>query len=426
MNKEIILQQKNERDYLLSKKYFQRNVEIDLSSYLKSDLIKLITGPRRAGKSIFALQLLKNENFAYLNFDDESLCQYFDEDKILLTLNEVYPNYKYLLLDEIQNINNWELWVNKLHRRGHNLVITGSNAKLLSRELASSLTGRFLQIEIFPFSFTEFLGYNKLENLDFANLDSYQKQSIFLYLNDYFLNGGYPETFAIREITKNYISTLFDSILLKDISKRFNVRQNNQLYNLASYLLSNFCNLFSFNQLKEQLQLQSVVTTQKFCNYLTEPYLFFYLTPFSSKIKQQQRAQKKVYVIDNSFTMQSFQVSSNYGRLLENLVFVELLRRKFAPEFWLFYYQTKNKKEVDFVCKKGIQIKQLIQVAYNISDVKTLKREISALIDSSNELNCKNLTIITWEEERVVLENDLVVNIIPIWKWLLENDSSIF
>ena len=419
MIKEIVLKQREERDFLLSKSYYQRNTEFNADSYLKSDLIKLITGPRRAGKSIFALQLLKNENFAYLNFDDETLNHFFDEDKILFALNEIYPNFEYLLLDEIQNINNWELWINKLHRRGYNLVVTGSNAKLLSRELATSLTGRFLQIEIFPFSFKEFLGYHNIEHLDLENLYVKQKQEIFYKLNDYLLNGGYPETFVIREITKNYISTLFDSILLKDISKRFNVRHNKQLYNLASYLLSNFCNLFSFNQLKEQLQLSSVVTTQKFCNYLTEPYLFFYLTPFSTKIKQQQRAQKKAYIIDNSFTKQSFQITANYGRLLENMVFIELLRRKYIPEFGLFYYQTKNKKEVDFVTKKGIHIDQLIQVAYNISDSKTLKREVSALAECSKELNCSSLIILTWSEEKIIYEEGLMIKIIPVWKWLL-------
>jgi len=419
MVKDIVLKQREERDFLLSKAYYQRHTEFDAKHYLKSDLIKLITGPRRAGKSIFALQLLKHENFAYLNFDDEALNHFFDEDKILVALNEIYPNFKFLLLDEIQNINNWELWINKLHRRGYNLVVTGSNAKMLSRELATSLTGRFLQIEIFPFSFKEFLGYHNIENLDLENIYAKQKQDIFIQLNDYLMNGGYPETFEIREITKNYIATLFDSILLKDIAKRFNVRHNNQLYNLASYLLSNFCNLFSFNQLKEQLQLSSVVTTQKFCNYLTEPYLFFYLTPFSTKIKQQQRAQKKVYIIDNSFTAQSFQISANYGRLLENMVFVELLRRKYVPEFGLFYYQTKNRKEVDFVTKKGIHIEQLIQVAYNILDAKTLKREISALIESSKELNCNNLIILTWEEEKIIYEKDSMIRVIPVWKWLM-------
>jgi len=419
MIKDIILRQKEERDFLLSKSYSQRDIEVDVTIYLKTDLIKLITGPRRAGKSIFALQLLKSENFAYLNFDDELLTQFFNEDKIILALNEVYPNFDYLLLDEIQNINNWELWINKLHRRGYNLIITGSNAKLLSRELATSLTGRYLQIELFPFSFKEFVGYHQLKHLDVNNLIFKQKQDIFRLLNDYLINGGYPETFLIREITKNYISTLFDSILLKDISKRFNVRHNNQLYNLASYLLSNYCNLFSFNQLKEQLQLQSVVTTQKFCNYLTEPYLFFYLTPFSYKIKQQKKAHKKIYVIDNSFAEQSFQISANYGRLLENLIFVELLRRKFAPEFGLFYYQTKNKKEIDFVCKKGIFIEELIQVAYNISDSKTLKREISALIEGGKELNCSNLTIITWEEEKLINVNGKTIKVVPVWKWLL-------
>ena len=159
--KNILLQQRQERDYLASKNYLKRQVEFNIDDYLKSNLIKVIIGPRRAGKSVFGLQMLQGMNYAYLNFDDNQLLKVFDESQIMQVLQEVYPGFQYLMLDEIQNLDGWERWVETLFRRGINMVITGSNAKLLSSELSSMLSGRYLQIEILPFSLTEnqrFLG----------------------------------------------------------------------------------------------------------------------------------------------------------------------------------------------------------------------------------------------------------------------------
>ncbi len=153
MIKNILFQQQEERDLLIELPYISRIEDAIIGDYLKTTLIKLITGPRRAGKSVTALQLLKNQSFAYLNFDDELLLKYFDEDAVIQGLNDVYKDFSYLLLDEIQNLPNWEMWVNKLYRRGINLVITGSNSKLLSHEMASTLTGRYVQITVLPFSF---------------------------------------------------------------------------------------------------------------------------------------------------------------------------------------------------------------------------------------------------------------------------------
>lgn len=166
MIKNILLQQRDERDSLLKVPYIERMEEAAKAEYLSTALVKLITGPRRAGKSVLALQLLKDKNFAYLNFDDNLLLINFEEDAVIQTLNEVYSGYEYLLLDEIQNLSNWELWINKLYRRGANIVLTGSNAKLLSHEMATSLTGRYVQMTVFPFSFLEFLSFQKLLNPD--------------------------------------------------------------------------------------------------------------------------------------------------------------------------------------------------------------------------------------------------------------------
>jgi len=417
--KSILIQQLEERDNLLKQAYIER---LDVSAkkeYLSSGLIKLITGPRRAGKSVLALQVLKNENFAYLNFDDDLLLKHFDENAVIQSLNEVYPGHKYLLLDEIQNLQGWELWVTKLYRRGTNLVITGSNAKLLSHEMATSLTGRYLQINVFPFSFAEVLLFNKISAPGKEEITPQKLGILLSHLNTYLINGGFPEIVLNPPILKNYLSSLFDSVLLKDILKRFKVRQSQQLYDLANYLLSNYTNLYSYNQLKTDLHFNSVATVQKFIGFLGEPYLFQNLTRFTAKIKIQQKSPKKVYVIDNGFVRaRSFEISPNYGRLLENVVFAELLRRGYKPELDIFYYRTRNDREIDFVLRKGYVVEQLMQVCYDISNSKTLKREIEALTEASLELKCDKLLLITWDIEEVIQQKELTIQLLPAFKWL--------
>jgi len=214
---------------------------------------------------------------------------------------------------------------------------------------------------------------------------------------------------------------LFDSVLLKDIMKRFQIRQSQQLYDLSNYLLTNYTNQYSFNQLKTDLNFHSVPTVQKFMGYLSEPYLFLNLTKYSTKVKTQQKSPKKSYIIDNGFIKaRSFELSPNYGRLLENVVFIELLRRQYKLELDLFYYKTRNDKEIDFVCRKGHIVEQLIQVCYDISKPKTLKRELDALIEASSELACDKLILITWDKEDVIEKNEYKIQLVPAWKWLSE------
>lgn len=389
--KTTILNQRAERDELLSRPYQQRHTKYDVDELLQNSLIKLITGPRRVGKSVFALLMLQGKNFAYLNFDDNQLLEKWDEDLAMSALEDVYPDYDFMLLDEIQNLPDWDLWVSKLYRRGKNLIITGSNAKMLSSEMATVLTGRYLQIEMLPFSLDETMRWKNIS----PDRDEQAAQAITL-ADDYMRNGGYPETIPARSITKSYLSTLFDSILLKDVAQRHKVRNTTDLYNLATYLLSNFCNPISANELAGELGLSSVATTKKFCDYLNEPYLFFYLPRFNNKLKLMNKAPKKVYVVDNGFVQSTaFNLSENLGRLLENQVFVELLRRGYIPGQTLFYYRTRNDKEIDFVTRKGAKVEQLIQVCYDMTSEKTRKRELDALTEAAEELHCDNLLIIT-------------------------------
>lgn len=405
--KTTIFNQRAERDELLSHPYQQRHTRYDADELLQNPLIKLITGPRRVGKSVFALLMLQGKNFAYLNFDDNQLLEKWDEDLAMSALDDVYPGYDFMLLDEIQNLPDWDSWVSKLYRRGKNLIITGSNAKMLSSEMATVLTGRYLQIEMLPFSLDETMSWRDIS----LDREKPTAQAIVL-ADDYLRNGGYPETIQARSITKSYLSTLFDSILLKDVAKRHKVRNTTDLYNLANYLLSNFCNPISANELAGELGLSSVATTKKFCNYLNEPYLFFYLPRFNNKLKLMNKVPKKVYVVDNGFVQSTaFSLSENLGRLLENQVFVELLRRGYAPGTTLFYYRTRNDKEIDFVTRKGAKVEQLIQVCYDMTSEKTRKRELDALVEAADELHCDNLLVITNNQQEKIEWKDKMINV---------------
>lgn len=410
--KSIIFNQKAERDELMARPYQQRNTKYNVEELLASPLIKLITGPRRVGKSVFALLMLQGKNFAYLNFDDAQLLDNWDEDLVMSALDDTYPGYEYLLLDEVQNLPNWDMWVGKLYRRGKNLVITGSNAKLLSSEMATALTGRYLKIDMLPFSLGEAMVWN---DIDVQAPKGEQAARANVLTDDYMRNGGYPETVKARNITKNYLSTLFDSILLKDVAKRHNVRNTADLYNLATYLLSNFCNPISSNDLAIELGLSSVATTKKFCDYLAEPYLFFYLPRFNNKLKLMKKAPRKVYIVDNGFVQSTaFNLSENLGRLLENQVFVELMRRGYEPGNTLFYYRTRNNKEIDFVLRRGPKVETLIQVCYDMTSEKTRKRELDALVETSGELNCDNLIVVTNNQEETIEWKGKTINLIPI------------
>lgn len=409
--KNILLSQRKERDRLLSQSYLPRHSVYDFNMLLASKQMKLITGPRRCGKSTQALLMLQNENFAYLNFDDNELLSHWDENLVMGMLDDVYPGYKYLLLDEVQNIDGWDLFVSKLYRNGVNLVVTGSNARLLSSEMATALTGRYLQIEMLPFGLAEYFEW-KHTAMDADNAE------VRVLLDDYLRNGGYPETLKLRSLTGNYLSTLFDSIVLKDVAKRHKVRNITDLNNLSEYLISNFCNLLSFNDVANDLGLSSVATTKKYMDYLSEPYLFFYLPRFNNKLKLMKKAPQKIYVVDNGFvTAKAFSLSENLGRLLENQVFIELLRRGYNTQTSLFYYRSRNDREVDFVTRKGTQIEALIQVCYDMTAPRTEKREVDSLIECAGELKCDNLIIVTEKENRVIEKDGYRIKVLPIVKF---------
>ncbi|MHB1274616.1 MAG: ATP-binding protein [Candidatus Humimicrobiaceae bacterium] len=420
MIKNIVYQHKLEKESLVSKEYIFREKLNFAKKFVDSDLIKVITGPRRTGKSVAAFLLLKEKNFAYLNFDDENLLKVKNYDEIVKAIFEVYPENKYLFFDEIQNLKNWEIFVNKLQRRGHNLILTGSNAKLLSKELGTVLTGRYIPIEIFPFSFREFLNAKGLEiKKEEINVPEIQGR-ILNNLDEYIRIGGFPEVVVKNLEAKIYLETLSNSILFKDVVKRYNVRFSQKIYDLNNYLNSNFSSEFSFSKLKNILEFNSTVTLQNYIDYLEEAFLIFVLNRFSFKMKEQIKTPKKTYLIDSGFCSQVPQrFSQDSGRIMENLVFVEILRRGYKQDRDVFFYKTKNNKEVDFLLKKGIEIEQLLQVCYRMDDIKTKDRECKALIEAGKDLNCSNLLVITWDKEAEEIMHGKKIKFVPLWKWLL-------
>lgn len=423
MIQEVLLQHQKEKERLVAKSYVPREKLPQGLKFLETNLIKVIQGPRRAGKSVFAFLLLKDKNFAYVNFDDENLQQY-STDEILQGIFEVYSSPSFILLDEIQNLTSWELFVNKLQRRGENLLLTGSNAKLLSQELATALTGRHLPLEILPFNFREclkakgFLAPKKEWPLPQV------KGRILNELGQFLKVGGFPQIVVENLEAKSYLEVLFDSILLKDVVKRYDIRFALQLYELAFYLCSHFACSFSYSKLKNSLHFNSVHTLQKYLEYLESAYLFSSLNRFSYKAKEQIKSPKKLYVIDNGMILaKSFQFSPNRGKLIENMVFTELLKKGYHPNVHLFYYQTRNQKEVDFVLKEGHQIHALMQVTYQHLDQthESLKRETKALVEAAEELECSNLVLISWDEAGEEKIGKFRIRRIPLWQWLLED-----
>jgi len=413
--KTIVLNQRKERDALLSRPYLTRRISLDTDTLLNSHLIKLITGPRRVGKSTQALLMLRDKNFAYLNFDSQQLLDAWDANLVMRMLDDVYPGYDYLLLDEVQNLDAWDLWVSELYRQGKNLVITGSNAKMLSSEMATVLTGKYLQVEMLPFSLEELFDWHKL---DLHHLMPEQGAECKVLTDDYLRNGGYPEVVASRQLVRSYLDTLFDSIVWKDVAKRHNVRNITDLNNLAVFLVSNFCNPLSSNELAEELGFSSVNTTKKYMDYLHEPYLFYYLSRYNNKLKLMKKAPRKVYVVDNGFVAaKAFSVTENLGRLLENQIFIELVRRGYDTEKTMFYYRSRNDKEVDFVLRQGVHIERLVQVCYDLSSPKTEKREVDAIVECAGELKCDNLTIVTYDDERTIEKDGYKIDVIPIAKF---------
>ncbi len=413
--KDILILQKRELGNKLKELYIERDLD---SKRLKTPLMKIIIGPRRSGKSFFTTHhLKKQEKFGYVNFDDEQLVDVKDYNEIMAAVDAVYGSPKLVFFDEIQNLPKWELFVNRLQRQGYDIILSGSNSKLLSRELATHLTGRHTVINMFPFSFREFLKFNEKE-LTSAEIKS--------KLDDYIVFGGYPEPLIKKIDHKEYLSTLFNSIIYKDIVKRYKLRVIQGIEDLAFYLLSNISNEYSYNSLCRITKIKSIHTIQKYLSYMEESYMFFSLHSFSYKVKNQISSNKKIYCIDNGFIYsKAFKSSRDKGKLYENIVAVELKKKEAAGKINIYYWKNAQQEEVDFLIKKDMKVDQLIQVCYDLQNPETKKREVRALIKAGKELRCRKLLIITEnyeaEEKAEWFGMKARINFMPLWKWLLES-----
>ena len=422
MVKNTVLKQKQEKERLLSLPYIERIKTKEAKKWLDSDLIKVVLGPRRAGKSVFSLMLLKDRPFAYFNFDNEtfSVKGRLDYDELLQELRVAYGETKTILFDEIQNLPKWELFVNRLHREGYNLVLTGSNARLLSRELSTALTGRHIPIELLPFNFKEYLRAKQYEFSHNKLLLPEEKGKFLSLLEQYFVSGGYPEVTVKNLDPKGYLDVLFDSVLFKDVVKRHKVRFTGKIDNLGSYLINNVSKQYSLRKLTNILGFRSGVTLEKYISYLTEAYIIFSLHRYSCKAGERLKSPKKVYAVDNGFiTAKAVQHSPDAGKLLENLVFTEMIKQGNKPNRDIFYYETRNNREVDFIVKNGAAVTELIQVVYEARSPDTERREIKALIEAGEELGVNNLMVLAWNEKKEVKKDNLTVNFIPVWERFL-------
>jgi len=399
---------------------YPRNKLSNLNGILKHKINIVITGPRRSGKSTFLLQWMNKvykDNFYYFDFSDDRVVDFKTEDlQVLYELFlELYGEKKVFFFDEIQGKYDWNKFVNRLYSEGYRFFITGSNAELLSKEISTYLTGRHYDVTILPFSFNEFLGYNKVD-LDFVGTKNTIK--IKSKLESYLNNGGFPEvvTFGNKDILDN----VYKDVINKDIVLRYGIKEEEVFKKLSLYLISNFARDFSYTSLKNTFGLGSVNTTSNYVSYLVDAYIVFELQKYDYSLKKQDKSSKKIYCVDLGLINKiAFAFSENLGRLYENAVFIELLNRGYEKN--IYYYKTKSNKEVDFILLEGIKPKSLIQVCYDLSNLETKKRETSALVEASEELNCNNLLIITKDYEGVEAVGKKKIKYTPLWKWLLES-----
>jgi len=392
--------------------------EVSLNEYMKGNEIVIITGIRRCGKSSLLKIISKKikENFVYINFDDIRFTDFklYNFEDIEEIISEIYgiKTKVIYLLDEIQNVPSWERWVNNLYAKQIKVFVTGSNSSLLSSEISTFLTGRNKVIKLYPFSFKEFLSVKKIK-VDYQTTD--ERRAISQAFNDYFEKGGFPLVIINDDLSlsKQY----FEDILNKDIIKRYNIKKIKELNDLILYLFSNVSKTYSYSTLKQISSIKSLSMINNYIGYLKNVFVASTINKFDYSIKKQKVSSSKFYVLDNSFLKTvAFNFSENAGKRLENLVFVELLRR--GNE--VYYHAKKN--ECDFIIKEGFKITKSIQVCLILDNAVTKKREVDGLIEALKKYKLKEGLILTLDKEEELIVENKKITIKPVWKWLLEKN----
>lgn len=383
--------------------------------------VRVVVGPRRAGKSRYALSRTRSGHWGYANFDDERLCRLDNLDDVLGALDTLYEKPSGLFFDEIQNLAGWELFVNRLHRSGREILLTGSNAHLLGSELATHLTGRHVQIPLLPFSYSEFL---------LAQPDNRENSEIEMreLCRKYARCGGFPEVVLKQLSGQEYLRTLLESVIYKDIVVRHRVRAPQAIETIARVLLSQPGGEYSFHALTRATGCRSPHTLKKMIAWLENAFVVFTVPRFSFKLREQTASNKKAYAVDTGFVDAFAQtLSPNWGRLYENLVAIALLRRQMRGEIRFFYWKDAHGIEADFVVQEGNGIRHILQVCLDLSDPKARRREIRGLLKAARELKCHDLLLLTESEEGEAPETwegfTCPVCIKPVWKWLRAQDT---
>ncbi len=422
--KRIISDQLNE--YIVPDIYIERECQAKLISLASNPEIIVLTGIRRCGKSVLMNQLRQHHDKSdyYFNFEDERLVDFTVHD--FQTLQEVFIELfgiqKTYYFDEIQNIPGWEMFIRRLYNAGYKIYITGSNANLFSEELGTRLTGRYIPVTIYPLSFKEYLTYYEPTIVTSKLLSTIQIGTLNKQLQDYFQDGGIPE--FVKHQQMDYLHALYESILYRDIIARYKISNTTAIKKLVFYLASNCSKELTYNSLRKFLGLGSATTVSDYCHYLEGSFLCFFIHRYSDSVKVQQQSPKKIYFCDHILAkIVGFRISHDFGRMLENIVFLELKRR----EYDVFYYN--QTKECDFIVRKGSQTIQAIQVCANIDHPETKKREIDGLIEALEYFSITKGIIITEHESfSIQLEKEgrqYIIDAIPAAQWLIHNNQNI-
>jgi len=421
--KQVIIDQAQQTN--LPEHFIARNIHDQLASLQKTKQILVITGIRRCGKSTLLQEIRNNtkeKNYCF-NFDDDRLVNFtlVDFETLLEIFIELYGIEKTVYFDEIQNIPEWERFVRRLHDQGYKIYITGSNATMFSQELGTRLTGRYIKIELYPFSFIEYARWLKPELLTNKQLTSTQKAELQHLFTGFYENGGLPEFLVLKN--KAYLQNLFESILYRDIIVRYRINERS-VKELSIFLASNISSNITYNSLRKTLGLASATTVADYCSYLSNSYLCFFVSRFSYSLKEQIQYAKKTYFIDHALAkVIGFRSSDDQGKTLENMVFLELKRSGCE----IYFHQQKY--ECDFVLKQGARITVAIQVCLALQNPETKKRELQGLIEAMESYGLTQGFILTENDkistEKIHTDNGKYdIHILPIWWWLLNKNPN--
>lgn len=390
---------------------------------LESRLAQVVVGVRRSGKSTLCQKVLMQAGvkFAYINFDDETLANLKAEqlNELIEALYRIHGSFTHLYMDEIQNAPSWPLFVNRLLRSGLRIILTGSNANLLGGDLVTHLAGRYNEIRLYPFSFSE---YCQIRGVDTISLTTKANGLRTNALNEYLMQGGFPETIGSRN-ARPYVASLLSTVINKDICRRYKVRYQNTLRQLSNTMLDNFCQEIDFAAISTNLGIRSVHTAKNYISYLDNAYLIRMLHKYSYRSRERQSS-KKCYAIDPAFvtTHDNVLQPENFGWRLENVVAIEVLRRLEHAMQEVYYIRQPQKYEVDFAVTDGTRVQELIQVTYDFSSpgIKLYNREVQGLVKASRDTRCSSLTLVMmYGEPKDIVVNGCTVHCVLATDWLL-------